>query len=95
MQLLYIAKPRTIPMRVNCPSVSYEDGLNQKNFVDSSYVNMPAGRKTIEYKAFITGINNTYLYVKARNIVSHKPEQACMEGYLTPPNSLICILILA
>lgn len=31
-----------MPISVNWPSVSKEDGLNQNSFVDSSYVNIPA-----------------------------------------------------
>lgn len=30
-----------MPIRVNCPSVSNEEVLNQNNFEDSSYVNIP------------------------------------------------------
>lgn len=45
MQLLYMARPRTMPISVYCPSFSNDDGLNQNSFVRSSYVNIPGEKK--------------------------------------------------
>ena len=65
-----------MPIRVNWPSVSKEDGLNQNNFVDSSYVNIPVRNDFFKCITFIVYSTDEQIiiHIKYKNkykIITH------------------------